>query len=313
MAAPRSPAPPPAPAAREPDGLLPHDWHRDVIADFAAAIRAGHPPAVSGRSALELPPANRRARPLRPRGPRSRGLDQRRHPPQRPRPVARIAAPAPYCRLGELGSAAPARPGRAQSSVSSRRSSGGRRGERPAGSRSRARHAADRRRVERQPGPRRPLGHPDQRIVRKRGHAPPPPTAPWSPGNQRWRVRRLRRPGVQRVEIVPERRRKASAAARRSPPHAAPPRTIRRARCRGRPSPRLSQRASAEMPGQAQRAHGVPDPEIARSAAARPPAARAPPARPPPPAPVVTCAACAARKASAAGPSGPVAPATRAR
>ena len=33
---------------------FPHDWHRDVIADFAAAIRAGRPPAVPGRAALEV-------------------------------------------------------------------------------------------------------------------------------------------------------------------------------------------------------------------------------------------------------------------
>ena len=33
---------------------FPHDWHRDVIADFAAAVRAGRPPAVSGRAALEV-------------------------------------------------------------------------------------------------------------------------------------------------------------------------------------------------------------------------------------------------------------------
>ena len=33
---------------------FPHDWHRDVIADFARAIRAGQPPAVPGRAALEV-------------------------------------------------------------------------------------------------------------------------------------------------------------------------------------------------------------------------------------------------------------------
>ena len=33
---------------------FPHDWHRDVIADFAAAVRAGRPPAVPGRAALEV-------------------------------------------------------------------------------------------------------------------------------------------------------------------------------------------------------------------------------------------------------------------
>lgn len=33
---------------------FPHDWHRDIIADFAAAIRSGRPPAVPGRTALEV-------------------------------------------------------------------------------------------------------------------------------------------------------------------------------------------------------------------------------------------------------------------
>ena len=33
---------------------FPHDWHRDVIADFAAAVRAGRPPAVPGRAALAV-------------------------------------------------------------------------------------------------------------------------------------------------------------------------------------------------------------------------------------------------------------------
>jgi UDP-N-acetyl-2-amino-2-deoxyglucuronate dehydrogenase len=33
---------------------FPHAWHRDVIADFARAVRAGRPPAVSGRAALEV-------------------------------------------------------------------------------------------------------------------------------------------------------------------------------------------------------------------------------------------------------------------
>ena len=33
---------------------FPHDWHRDVIADFAAAVRAGRLPAVPGRAALAV-------------------------------------------------------------------------------------------------------------------------------------------------------------------------------------------------------------------------------------------------------------------
>jgi predicted dehydrogenase len=33
---------------------FPHDWHRDVIADFAEAVRTGRPPAVPGRAALEV-------------------------------------------------------------------------------------------------------------------------------------------------------------------------------------------------------------------------------------------------------------------
>ena len=33
---------------------FPHDWHRDVIADFAEAVRAGRPPAVPGRAALAV-------------------------------------------------------------------------------------------------------------------------------------------------------------------------------------------------------------------------------------------------------------------
>jgi predicted dehydrogenase len=33
---------------------FPHDWHRDIIADFVGAVREGRPPAVPGRTALEV-------------------------------------------------------------------------------------------------------------------------------------------------------------------------------------------------------------------------------------------------------------------
>jgi len=33
---------------------FPHDWHRDIIADFADALRTGNPPAVPGRAALAV-------------------------------------------------------------------------------------------------------------------------------------------------------------------------------------------------------------------------------------------------------------------
>lgn len=33
---------------------FPHDWHRDVIADFIDAVREGRPPAASGRAALAV-------------------------------------------------------------------------------------------------------------------------------------------------------------------------------------------------------------------------------------------------------------------
>lgn len=33
---------------------FPHDWHRDLIAEFADAVRAGRPPEVAGRDALHV-------------------------------------------------------------------------------------------------------------------------------------------------------------------------------------------------------------------------------------------------------------------
>jgi predicted dehydrogenase len=33
---------------------FPHDWHRDLIADFVAAVREGRQPLVSGREALKV-------------------------------------------------------------------------------------------------------------------------------------------------------------------------------------------------------------------------------------------------------------------
>ena len=33
---------------------FPHDWHRDLIADFAAAVTERRQPAVTGRDALRV-------------------------------------------------------------------------------------------------------------------------------------------------------------------------------------------------------------------------------------------------------------------